>query len=260
MVTSHSGVRLDAARPIVGVDAPWLVISPPEIPTIRLDARLLDRVELIGRSSRPPLAASVAASGLAIAGIAASGLSQWPAGPLACAGLAYLSFERFREARRRERSRDLLLGLGQLEVALHIGEGMAAAKAIVSELAPYTRTAAITRHEVYEDAKGRLRARAEGNATVAANELSSALVVGNDAVFVKDDCLHIGAVSFRVAVVRGYALRGENLPLPRGKQLQAALGLLVVAAQARAAAGEDLAALAKRVAEYEAWTGHSAAR
>src|SRR5439155_6207148 len=30
----------------IGVEAPWLVIAPPGNPIIRLDARLLDRVEL----------------------------------------------------------------------------------------------------------------------------------------------------------------------------------------------------------------------
>jgi hypothetical protein len=36
----------------IGVDGAHLVIAPPGNPVIRLDARLLDRVELIGRS--PP--------------------------------------------------------------------------------------------------------------------------------------------------------------------------------------------------------------
>ena len=31
----------------IGVEAPWLIIAPPGNPVIRLDARLLDRVELI---------------------------------------------------------------------------------------------------------------------------------------------------------------------------------------------------------------------
>lgn len=246
---------------IIAADAPWLVIAPPDIPAIRLDARLLDRVELIGRSARPPLVTAIAASGLAIAGIAATGLAQWPAGPLACAGLTYLSYERFREVRRRDRSRDLLLGLGQLEVALHIAEGVETARDIVAELAPYTRNAAITRQEIYEDAKARLRTQAAGSGSATARrELANALVVGSDAVVVKGEYLHVGAVSFRISDVRGYAIQGANLPLPRGKQLQAALGLLVIAAEARAAAGEDFAALAKRIADYEAWSGHSAAR
>jgi len=42
----------------IGVDAPWLIIAPPGNPIIRLDARLLDRVELIGRSPTAPLVAS----------------------------------------------------------------------------------------------------------------------------------------------------------------------------------------------------------
>ena len=39
----------------IGVDGAWLVIAPPGNPIIRLDARLLDRVELIGRSPTGPL-------------------------------------------------------------------------------------------------------------------------------------------------------------------------------------------------------------
>ena len=42
----------------IGVDGAWLVIAPPGNPIIRLDARLLDRVELIGRSPTGPLIAS----------------------------------------------------------------------------------------------------------------------------------------------------------------------------------------------------------
>ena len=71
----------------IGVDAPWLIIAPPGNPIIRLDARLLDRVELIGRSPTAPLVAS----GVAIAGVAAAGFSLLPGGVFACAGLAYLA-------------------------------------------------------------------------------------------------------------------------------------------------------------------------
>jgi hypothetical protein len=38
------------------------------------------------------------------------------------------------------------------------------------------------------------------------------------------------------------------------------MGLLVVAAERRAAAGEDVALLSKRIASYEAWSGHTAGR
>ncbi len=242
----------------IGVEAPWLVIAPPGNPIIRLDARLLDRVELIGRSPTAPLVAS----GLAIAGVAAAGFSLLPGGVFACAGLAYLAHERFSEARRRARSRDLLLALGDLEVALHIADGPEAAKGIAEQLAPYTRDAPITRPEVYEDAKRRMRAQAEGKGERSAKrELEHALLVGSEVVFKQGDMLNVGAnCAFRITEVREYALRGANLPLAGGRLLQAAMGLLVVAAEERAGAGEDLVLLSKRVADYEAWSGHTAGR
>jgi hypothetical protein len=242
----------------IGVDAPWLIIAPPGNPIIRLDARLLDRVELIGRSPTAPLVAS----GVAIAGVAAAGFSLLPGGVFACAGLAYLAHERFSEARRRARSRDLLLALGDLEVALHVADGPEAAKGISEQLAPYTRDAPITRPEVYEDAKRRVRAQAEGKGDAAAKrEIEHALLVGTDVVTMNGDMLKVGAdQAYRISEVREYALRGANLPLPGGRLLQAAMGLLVVAAEERAAAGEDLAVLSKRISDYEAWSGHHAGR
>jgi hypothetical protein len=241
----------------IGVDAPWLVIAPPGNPIIRLDARLLDRVELIGRSPTGPLVAS----GLATAGAAAAALSVVPGGVFAAAGLVYLAHERFGEARRRSRSRDLLLALGDLEVALHVADGPIAAKSIAEQLAPYTRDAPITRPEVYEDAKRRIRAQAEGKGEATAKrELERALLVGADVVHLKGDYLQVGQMNFRITEVREYALRGANLPLQGGRLLQAAMGLLVVAAEERAQSGEDLALLSKRVADYEAWSGHTAGR
>ena len=241
----------------IGVEAPWLVIAPPGNPIIRLDARLLDRVELIGRSPTAPLVAS----GLATAGVAAAALSLIPGHVFAAAGLAYLAHERFSEARRRARSRDLLLALGDLEVALHVADGPEAAKGIADQLAPYTRDAPITRPEVYEDAKRRMRAQAEGKGEASAKrELERALLVGNDVVHLHGDHLQVGTIPFRIGQVREYALRGANLPLSGGRLLQAAMGLLVVAAEERAESGEDLAVLSKRVADYEAWSGHTAGR
>ena len=242
----------------IGVDAPWLIIAPPGNPIIRLDARLLDRVELIGRSPTAPLVAS----GVAIAGVAAAGFSLLPGGVFACAGLAYLAHERFSEARRRSRSRDLLLALGDLEVALHVADGPEAAKGISEQLAPYTRDAPITRPEVYEDAKRRVRAQAEGKGDAAAKrEIEHALLVGSDVVTMNGDMLKVGQdQAYRISEVREYALRGANLPLPGGRLLQAAMGLLVVAAEERAAAGEDVALLSKRIADYESWSGHTAGR
>jgi hypothetical protein len=241
----------------IGVDGAWLVIAPPGNPIIRLDARLLDRVELIGRSPTGPLIATA----LATAGVAAAAFSVVPGGVFAVAGLAYLAHERFSEARRRSRSRDLLLALGDLEVALHVADGPEAAKEISEQLAPYTRDAPITRPEVYEDAKRRMRAQAEGKGEASARrELEHALLVGADVVYLRGDYLQVGQVAFRISEVREYALRGANLPLTGGRLLQAAMGLLVVAAEERATTGEDVGVLSKRIADYEAWSGHTAGR
>jgi hypothetical protein len=259
--TSTFATPIDRARLLprsgIGVDSAWLVIAPPGNPIIRLDSRLLDRVELIGRSPTAPLIWS----GLATAGVAAAALSLVPGGVFACAGLAYLAHERFSEARRRSRSRDLLLALGDLEVALHVADGPEAAKGIQEQLAPYTRDAPITRPEVYEDAKRRMRAQAEGKGEASARrELENALLVGADVVYLRGDYLQVGQVAFRVAEVREYALRGANLPLTGGRLLQAAMGLLVVAAAERAEQGEDVTLLSKRIADYESWSGHTAGR
>ena len=251
--------RLDLLpRSGIGVDGYDLVIAPPGNPVIRLDARLLDRIELIGRSP----SGAIAMSGLAATGVVAAALSWIPGHVLACAGLAYLAHERYAEARRRRRSRDLLLALGDLEVALHVVDGPDAAKRVADHLVPYTREAPITRLEVYEDAKRRLAAGASGRGqTVAQREVDRALKVGADEVRVEGEFLQVGkSVAFRISEVREYALRGANLPLPGGRLVQAAVGLLVVAADERARQGEDLDALSKRIADYEAWAGHSAGR
>lgn len=240
----------------IGVDGPYLVIAPPGNPVIRLDSRLLDRVELIGRSPTVPYALSTAAAGGAVAGA----LSVIPGGVFLCAGMAYLAHERFSEGRRRSRSRDLLLALGNLEVALHVADGPEAAKRIADALSPYTREAPITRPEVYEDARRRLREQASGRIESSRREAEQALRVGDELVHVADGFLEVGSVAFRIPEVREYALRGANLPLPGGRLLQAAMGLLVVAADQRAREGENLEALAQRIADYEQWTGHSAGR
>ncbi len=254
-----SAERLDLLpRSGIGVDGYDLVIAPPGNPVIRLDARLLDRIELIGRSP----GGALAVSGMATVGVLAAALQWIPGHVFACAGLAYLAHERFAEARRRTRSRDLLLALGDLEVALHVVDGPDAAKRLADRLAPYTREAPITRLEVYEEAKRRLAAAAAGRGqSVAQREVDRALKVGGDDVRVEGEFLQVGkSVAFRISEVREYALRGANLPLPGGRLLQAAMGLLVVAADDRARQGEDLEALAKRIGDYEAWAGHTAGR
>jgi hypothetical protein len=239
----------------IGVEGPFLVIAPPGNPAIRLDARLLDRIDLVGRS---PTGAYVAST-LAVGGVVAGCLSLMPGGYFVAAGMAYLAQERFVEGRRRTRSRDLLLALGDLEVALHVADGAAAAKRIADQLAPFARSAPITRPEVYQDARRRLQNQAAGkDSELRVDEQT--LTVGEDTVRVVDGALMVGAVSFRVDEVRDYALRGANLPLPGGRLLQAAMGLLVVAAEERARKGEDLEALSRRISAYEKWSGQVAGR
>ena len=241
----------------IGVEGALLVIAPPGNPVITLDARLLDRIELIGRSPAGPFVVS----GAATAGVIAGAVGFIPGSIFVCAGLAYLAHERFSEGRRRARSRDLLLALGELEVALHVVDGPEHAKRIADSLSPYTREAPISRPEVYEDARRRLHALAQGKGEAEARrEIDRGLFVGADAVSVEGEYLHVGGVAFRIDEVRDYALRGANLPLPGGRLLQAAMGLLVVAANERARQGEDQRALAARVAAYEKWTGRSAGR
>jgi hypothetical protein len=238
------------------VEGPHLVIATPGNPVISLDTRLLDRVELIGRSPR----SAYVMSGLATGGVIAGALGVLPGGIFLCAGMAYLAHERFSAARLRSRSRDLLLALGKLEVALHVADGAEAAKRIADQLAPYSREAPITRPEVYEDAKRRLHAQLQGRPELARRELDRGLVVGAEVVAVDGDYLVVGGKAFRIEEVREYALRGANLPLPGGRLLQAAMGLLVVAAEERAREGEDLAKLSGRIAAYEQWTGRTAGR
>ncbi len=240
----------------IGVDGTNLIIAPPGNPVISLDARLLDRVDLIGRSP----ATAYITSGIAVGGTVATIASFLPGGPFLAAGLAYLAHERFSEARRRSSSRDLLLGLGSLEVALHVADGPAAAQRIADQLAPYSRSAPIPRPDVYEDAKRRLRAQISGRPELAHHDLKGSLVVGSDLVMVADGKLHVGKAVFKVEDVREYALRGANLPLPGGRLLQAAMGLLVVAAESRAKGGEDVDTLSARIAAYEKWTGRTAGR
>jgi hypothetical protein len=232
------------------------VIAPPGNPVISLDSRLLDRIELIARSS----ATAFVMSGAALGGGVAAAMSVIPGGMFLSAGLAYLAHERLSEGLARARARDLLLALGDLEVALHVADGPAAAKQVAEKLAPYTRGAPITRPEVYEDARRRMLARSEGRPLSARRELERGLVVGDDVVTVAGGLLTVGAVSFRIEEVRDYAVRGANLPLPGGRMLQAAMGLLVVAAEERAAGDEDLDGLAARIKAYEEWTGRSAGR
>jgi len=241
----------------IGVDGPLLVIAPAGNPAIRLDARLLDRVELIGQPTQGPLVASgLAASG----GVAA--LAGWlpvGGGLFIGAGLAYVAFDRLMEARRRSHIKDLLLAIGDLEVALTISDGPEAARSIAERLSPYTREAPITGVAVYEDARRRLQSLMQGKPARDAY-LGEGLAVGTEQVVFQGGRLEVGSVSFTIDEVREHAVRGANLPLAHGQLLQAAMGLLVVAARERAEQGENPETLAARIAEYEKWSGHGAGR
>ncbi len=241
----------------IGVDGTDLVIAPRGNPTIRLDARLLDRVELVGRSSLGPALQSGAAAVGSVAGL----LSLVPGGVFAALALGAVAYWRATEARARAHGRDLLLALGDIEVSLHVADGPEAAKWIADRLAPYTRSAPITLPEVYEDARRRLAAGAGGDRDrLNRRELARALAVGDDTVTVVDGFLQVGSVAFRLEEVHAAATRGANLPLPGGRFVQAAIGRLVVAAADRARQGDDIGALARRVSAYEAWSGRTAGR
>ncbi len=239
----------------IGVDGPFLVIAPPGNPAISLDARLLDRIELIRRSPTSAFAMGT----LAVGGVVAGALSLIPGGPIVAAGMAYLAHDRFSEGRKRNSSRDLLLALGSLEVALHVEDGASEAKRIADTLTQYSRQAPITRAEVYQDAKRRMRTQSSATSSLQGDS-AMGLRVGDETVLVSQGYLRVGSTSFRNSEVREYALRGANLPLPGGRLLQAALGLLVIVADERARKGEDLDALGRRIAEYEEWTGRNANR
>ncbi|ACY18098.1 hypothetical protein [Haliangium ochraceum] len=241
----------------IGAQGPYLLIAAPGNPLIRLDARQLDSIELVERGA----GAAFAVAGLAAAGLLAGALSLIPGGLFTCAGMAYLAHDRLSEARRRRRSRDLLLTLGDLPVALHVEDEPALVRRLADSLSPYTRAAPITRPEVYEDARRRLQTHGqERSDSEVRRELAGSLTVGAEVVQVVDDYLCIGATSFAIDEVRDCALRGANLPLSGSRSLQAALGLLVVAADERAREGEDVATLTRRIKEYEDWTGRTAGR
>lgn len=156
----------------IGVVGHWLVIAPADAPAIRLDLRLLDRVEI---------------------------------GPSLDEDNAYDSDPLDAE----DRGSEVLLVCGELTVALGVAEGLEAAERIVAEAAALTGT----------------RARGDGDA------LASLLVVDNTVVRLRGDFIQVGSVAFRIAEVREYAEAGANLPLPDGRALQAAMAMLVVAAE-----------------------------
>jgi hypothetical protein len=101
---------------------------------------------------------------------------------------------------------NLLLCCGDVAVGLSIADGPDAAATLVREAQPLLGL------ERTED---------------------PVVVVGHDVVRQDGDHLVIGPQRFLIGEVREYALRGANLPLTGGRMLQAAMALLVVAANER---------------------------
>jgi hypothetical protein len=69
--------------------------------------------------------------------------------------------------------------------------------------------------------------------------------------------LEIGDRKFSIADVQDLASRGENLLLQHGGRMQAAMALLLVAAEQRLGGREGYALLEQRIAAYEARQGES---
>jgi hypothetical protein len=86
------------------------------------------------------------------------------------------------------------------------------------------------------------------------------LSVGSEPVELDGDELRIGGHRVTVQVVRQLAQVGDNLPLGPDVALQAALALLVVAAEERRTVVEDPESLRARLAEYERWSGRTPGR
>ena len=137
----------------------------------------------------------------------------------------------------------VLLRVDDLEVSLAIADGVAASRQLVDQLAPYTRGGAITRPDVYARAELRLWAYAVGTKP-------PMLRVGNDVVSTPDNHdVYVGDSRVELSRVYDDAIEGMNIRLPDGGLMQAALGLLVVAARYRTA-GDEAAVLSRRIAAY----------
>lgn len=172
----------------IRVERSWLVLENPIAPTIRLDARFLDRV--------------------------------------------------FADDDR------LIVAVGEVMPIISIDHEPSVARKVAEQLASYTRSAQISRREVYDDAKRRLELASRGRRDNGA----FALYFGNEDVYVDGKILSVGKFECWISDVELYAEAGANLPLPNG-ELPAELAMLVIAANRRV---EDLDLLARRVAEYEA--------
>jgi hypothetical protein len=143
----------------------------------------------------------------------------------------------------------LFIEVGPLSVALKLESDAATCARLATELAPYTRSARITRREAYVDAKRRLEL-AQRNRS---DNGSFSIYIGDLDLYVRSDKVYLGDTF--VCPLLELALAAQNgdsisLRHPRGVfHIQAALALLVAAAQDRPVDNVD--DLADRIAEYE---------
>jgi hypothetical protein len=294
----------------IGVVAPWLVIAPSGNPVIRIDLRLLDRVELIGNidgdeednegatsdeqrdvllvcgdlevalhvADGPEAAARIAAEALPWTrehGGAEKSLPSAPAPDRASRPASYGRLVVISSSPDAEiRSDDELAGFVYelTEPLMLVGRtsdnhiiirhrSISRAHAQVTRDADTGRYSIIDRHasnglrvngercigvelnhgDVVDLGHVRMRFVAPGEAVEdewdapSSADLDEFLFVGNDAVIHSRERIEVGSLAFRVNEVEQYALQGANLPLTRGRRLQAAVALLVVAAHAREA-------------------------
>jgi len=148
------------------------------------------------------------------------------------------------------RESEIILAIDDLEISLFVADGPGAVTSLVGHLARYTREAEIADQDVYIDAKRRLRVRDAGTPA----ETDYGLLVASDPVTVCGDEVVIGAGKYRIAELEQLAEDGETLLLPSGGRLQAAMALLVVAAEKRPGGRNDYPTLECRVARYESRT------
>ncbi len=250
-------MRLALPRSGLHIEGSRLRIQRPQLPVIELDARLLDDVQAEQNRGGMAIAVGVAATGLT--GVAAALLGGPAIAVPALLGL--LTTARAARWLTGDGPGRLLLTLGKLRVGLQIADGPTAAARAAAALQPWTRTAPLAHPVAYQDLQRRLEAAlAQRPPPGGADEDTIAVSVGNQRVRVDGDELRIAGKSVPIETVRQLAQVGDNLPLGPNVALQAALALLVVAAEERRFAVEDPQALRARLAEYERWSGHTPGR
>jgi hypothetical protein len=120
---------------------------------------------------------------------------------------------------------DLILVCGDLEISIHVADGPEAVQHVLAEAVPWTRD---------NGGPDKPLPRAIDDSWEAPDR-NAFVLVGSDAVRCRGELVEVGRLAFRIDEVRQYALRGANLPLERGRLLQAATALLTVAAEERSA-------------------------